>query len=193
MLRSLVIALLLLILTTINSFSDSVTLIESNSLSIDTMWTLIAAFLVFIIQAGFAMLETGFTRAKNATNIMMRNLMGFSIGSLAFFAIGFGLMFGADIGGLFVTDLFFLAGVRTEEGGLSNFAFWIFQVAFAATAATIVSGSLAERTQFKAYLVYSIFITAFIYPIVGHWGWGGGWLSEMDFIDFAGINNCSFG
>ena len=184
MLRFVIVASVLLTAVAITGFADST--VESNVISIDTMWTLLAAFLVFIMQAGFAMLETGFTRAKNAANIMMKNLMDFSIGSLAFFAIGFGLMFGTDSGGLFGTDLFFLTGVSADEEGLSNFAFWMFQVVFAATAATIVSGALAERTQFRAYLIYSVFITALIYPIVGHWGWGGGWLSELGFIDFAG-------
>jgi Amt family ammonium transporter len=161
---------------------------ESNALAINTVWTLIAAFLVFFMQAGFAMVETGFTRAKNACNIMMKNLMDFSVGSLAYWAVGFAIMFGVSAGGLFGTDGFFLSGAdpSTSEG-LWQYTFWIFQAVFAATAATIVSGAMAERTKFKAYLAYSVFITALIYPVVGHWIWGGGWLgSKLGFIDFAG-------
>ena len=150
-----------------------------NIVAINTIWTLIAAILVFMMQAGFAMLETGFTRAKNATNIMMKNLMDFSIGTLAFWAVGYGIMFGVDA--------FFLTGATAQVSeGLSTFTTWMFHVVFAATAATIVSGAVAERTQFKAYLIYSVFITGLIYPIVGRWIWGGGWLSDLGFIDFAG-------
>jgi Amt family ammonium transporter len=161
--------------------------VESNAIAIDTVWTLIAAFLVFFMQAGFAMVETGFTRAKNASNILMKNLMDFSVGSLAFWLVGFGIMFGADKWGLFGSSGFFLsaASPSTDEG-LWQFAYWMFQVVFAATAATIVSGAMAERTKFPAYLIYSFFICAFIYPIIGHWIWGGGWLSKKGMIDFAG-------
>ena len=181
--RLFVIAGALLVFGSVSAFADS----ASNAVAIDTMWTLVAAVLVFMMQAGFAMLETGFTRAKNAANIMMKNLMDFSIGSLAFWAVGFGVMFGADAAGLIGTDKFFLGGAVVDVSeGISDFAFWMFQVVFAATAATIVSGALAERTQFKAYLVYSVFITALIYPVVGHWIWGGGWLSNLGMIDFAG-------
>lgn len=160
---------------------------ESNAVAIDTVWTLLAAMLVFFMQAGFAMVEAGFTRAKNAANIMMKNLMDFSIGSLCFFVVGFGIMFGTDAFGLFGTDGFFLGGADPATAdGLWKFVFWIFQAVFAATAATIVSGAMAERTKFTSYLVYSVFLTAFIYPVVGHWIWGGGWLSEMGMVDFAG-------
>ncbi|MCK5451584.1 MAG: ammonium transporter [Candidatus Omnitrophica bacterium] len=159
----------------------------SNEVAINTVWTLLAAFLVFFMQAGFAMVETGFTRAKNACNIMMKNLMDFSVGSIAFWIIGFGIMFGKSAFGFIGTDSFLgsTADPATAKG-LWTFAFWMFQVVFAATAATIVSGAMAERTKFKSYLVYSVFITAFIYPVVGHWIWGGGWLSSKGFIDFAG-------
>lgn len=160
---------------------------ESNAVAIDTVWTLLAAFLVFFMQAGFAMVETGFTRAKNAANIMMKNLMDFSVGSIAYWAVGFGIMFGTSALGLFGKDGFFLntANPATPEG-LWQFAYWIFQAVFAATAATIVSGAMAERTKFNSYLIYSIFITAVIYPVVGHWIWGGGWLAAKGMIDFAG-------
>jgi len=162
-------------------------LIAANSRAIDLVWMLLAAFLVFLMQAGFAMVETGFTRAKNAVNIMMKNLMDFSIGTLGYFAIGFALMFGADKLGLFGFSDFFLRAVdpNTVDGSW-QLGFLLFQTVFAATAATIVSGAMAERTQFKSYLFYSIFITALIYPIVGHWIWGGGWLSKIGMIDFAG-------
>ena len=150
-----------------------------NIVAIDTIWTLIAAILVFMMQAGFAMLETGFTQSKNAANIMMKNLMDFSIGTLAFWMVGYGIMFGVDS--------FFLTGATAQVSeGLSTFTTWMFHVVFAATAATIVSGAVAERTQFKAYLIYSVFITALIYPVVGRWIWGGGWLSDLGFVDFAG-------
>ncbi|MCF7854818.1 MAG: ammonium transporter [Candidatus Pacebacteria bacterium] len=158
-------------------------------LNINTVWTCIAAFLVFFMQAGFAMVETGFTRAKNAVNIMMKNLMDFSIGTVAFFLVGFGLMFGAT-NGLFGTTHFGLTGADWT-GGDWNFTFLIFQTVFAGTAATIVSGAMAERTKFRGYLAYSVFICAFIYPIFGSWAWGGlldgnGWLERLGFVDFAG-------
>ncbi len=156
--------------------------------NINIVWTCVAAFLVFFMQAGFAMVEAGFTRAKNAVNILMKNLMDFSIGSLAFFLVGFGLMFGAT-NGLFGTTLFGLSGV--EPGSDWNWTFLIFQTVFAATAATIVSGAMAERTKFIGYLSYSVVITLFIYPVFGSWAWGGlldggGWLENLGFLDFAG-------
>jgi Amt family ammonium transporter len=158
-----------------------------NAHAIDTVWMLVAAFLVFFMQPGFAMVEAGFTRAKNACNIIMKNLMDFSVGSIAYWAVGFGLMFGADSMGLFGTDGFFLsAGDPSTTEGLWQIAFWMFQVVFAATAATIVSGAMAERTKFVGYLAYSAVISALIYPVVGHWIWGGGFLAELGMVDFAG-------
>jgi len=160
---------------------------SGNATAIDTIWVLVAAVLVFFMQAGFAMVETGFTRAKNAVNIGMKNLVDFSVGTLAFWAVGFGLMFGADRFGLFGASGFFLsAGSPGSTEGLWIFAFWMFQVVFAATAATIVSGAMAERTRFVAYLVYSVVISMLIYPVSGHWVWGGGWLGTIGFVDFAG-------
>ncbi len=154
------------------------------------LWTLVAAALVFFMQAGFAMVESGFTRAKNAVNIMMKNLMDFSMGTLAFWAVGFGLMFGASATGWFGTSGFFLSGF-TGEGTEWVLAFWMFQVVFCATAATIVSGAMAERTKFVGYLLYSAVLSAIIYPIFGSWAWGSlldgsGWLEGLGFIDFAG-------
>ena len=159
----------------------------STQTAINIVWTLIAAFLVFFMQAGFAMVETGLTRAKNASNIMMKNLMDFCFGSIAFFAVGYGLMFGADKFGLFGTSKWLLStGDPSTPDGLWQMCYWMFQIVFAATAATIVSGSMAERTKFSAYIIYSIFISLIIYPISGHWIWGGGWLGNMGFHDFAG-------
>lgn len=157
--------------------------------NLNFVWTLIAAFLVFLMQAGFAMVEAGFTRAKNACNIMMKNMMDFSVGALGFWAVGFGLMFGTT-NGYFGTSDFFFSGA-SGDGEAWNYAFWMFQTVFAATAATIISGAVAERTKFSAYLVYSVFVSAIIYPIFGSWAWGSlyngsGWLEAKGFIDFAG-------
>ncbi|TCL00033.1 ammonium transporter [Natranaerovirga hydrolytica] len=152
--------------------------------SIDTIWVLFAASLVFLMQAGFAMVETGFTRSKNAGNIIMKNLMDFSVGSIMYWLVGFGIMFGVSQGG-FIGALDFMV-MGEYDFGIPTFAFLIFQTVFCATAATIVSGAMAERTKFKSYLVYSFFITTIIYPIVGHWTWGGGWLDGLGFHDFAG-------
>ena len=158
--------------------------------NLDFVWTMVAAFLVFFMQAGFAMVESGFTRAKNAVNIMMKNLMDFSVGSIAFLVLGFGIMFGTSPTGWFGTDGFFLSDF-TKDADKWLYAFWMFQVVFAATAATIVSGAMAERTKFSAYLIYSAVITAVIYPVFGSWAWGSlhhgnGWLEKLGFIDFAG-------
>jgi len=161
--------------------------VASNVTAINTIWTLIAAFLVFFMQAGFAMVETGLTRAKNTCNILMKNLLDFCLGSLVFWAFGYAIMFGADKMGLFGTSGFFLSAANPSSGdGLWQYAYWLFQVVFAATAATIVSGAMAERTKFNAYLVYTVFISAVIYPVAGHWIWGGGWLSKLGMVDFAG-------
>jgi Amt family ammonium transporter len=163
---------------------------EELQLNINIVWTCVAAFLVFFMQPGFAMVETGFTRAKNAVNILMKNLMDFAIGSIAFFLIGFGLMFGVSKG-FCGTTMFALFG--TDLTTSWNWTFLIFQTVFAATAATIVSGAMAERTKFIAYLFYSAVISLVIYPIFGSWAWGNllltdnnSWLANMGFHDFAG-------
>ena len=156
----------------------------------DTLWVLVAAFLVFFMQAGFAMVESGFTRAKNAVNILMKNLLDFSMGSIAYWAIGFAIMFGTGSAFMGWSGWFVPADstafASLEWSSVPTHAAWLFQLVFAATAATIVSGAMAERTQFKSYLIYSVFITGIIYPIVGHWIWGGGWLSDFGMSDFAG-------
>ncbi|MHC2067158.1 ammonium transporter [Bremerella sp. T1] len=173
---------------------------------VDALWTCLAAFLVFFMQAGFALVEAGFTRAKNACNIVMKNLMDFSIGSLTFWLVGFGLMFGAS-NGYYGHDMFLFDGGSEEALAVNgnaafNWAFLIFQTVFCATAATIVSGAMAERTKFSAYLVYTVLITVIVYPIFGSWAWGGlfageGWLENSFgkvegtddnwfFYDFAG-------
>ena len=150
--------------------------------SVDVGWTLVAAALVFFMQAGFAMVETGFTRAKNAGNIIMKNLMDFSLGTPIFWVLGFGIMFGTA--SPFFGGFDFFADGVVGEG--YNWTTLIFQTVFCATAATIVSGSMAERTKFSAYCIYSMVISAVIYPVSGHWIWGGGWLAELGFHDFAG-------
>jgi len=157
------------------------------SVAIDTMWVLLATALVFFMQAGFAMVETGFTRAKNAGNIIMKNLMDFAVGSVIYFVFGFSIMFGESIGGVFGRISLFSDSLYEHLGlTIPLYAFMIFQTVFAATAATIVSGAMAERTKFVSYLVFSFVITLVIYPVVGHWVWGGGFLSELGFHDFAG-------
>lgn len=152
---------------------------------LDTVWVLMAAFLVFLMHAGFAMLEAGFTQAKNAVNIIMKNMMSISSGTLAYFVVGFGLMFGAG-SAFYGQEYFLLSGLGPVQGTIPSLVFFLFQAMFAATAATIVSGAVAERTKFGAYLVFCVLMTGILYPLVGHWIWGGGWLGEMGFTDFAG-------
>ncbi len=159
----------------------------------DIIWYMVAAFLVFFMQAGFALLESGLTRSKNACNILMKNVLDFSFGVIGFAIIGYSLMYGASVGGfigwspgyLFMGDAL-LSSSNTEVSNLVA-AEWLFQVVFAATAATIASGAMAERTKFIAYILYSLVVTCLIYPVVGHWIWaGGGWLAELGMRDFAG-------
>ena len=180
--RVLILLTIFLALSAQSAFADSVTeTLDLFSQSFDMIWLILAAALVFFMQAGFAMVETGLTRAKNASNILMKNLMDFSAGAVAFWAIGWAFMYGVSKG-FIGTNQFFLSGADS-----SMFRDWMFQVVFAATAATIVSGAMAERTKFSSYLVYSVFVSALIYPISGGWIWnGGGWLAELGFHDFAG-------
>lgn len=158
---------------------------------LDTIWVLIAAMLVFFMQPGFALVEAGFTRAKNTANILMKNFLDFMIGSVLFWAVGFGLMHGdgnAFIGSIHLFDCSFY-----PDGNIPKEAFFIFQTVFCATAATIVSGAMAERTKFSMYMIFSVVVSVLIYPIEGHWAWGGGWLAGLGFHDFAGsavVHSC---
>lgn len=154
------------------------------ALSLDTVWMLLAAMLVFWMQPGFALCEAGFTRSKNTVNILMKNFVDFILGSLLFFFVGFGFMFGSDGAGFIGTPNW--GSLSFYKGDLPVEGFLIFETVFCATAATIVSGAMAERTKFSMYLVYSAFISLLIYPVEGHWTWGGGWLDQLGFHDFAG-------
>ena len=150
----------------------------------DVIWVLVAAILVFFMQAGFALCEAGLTRAKNTGNILMKNMMDFCIGTPCYWLVGFGLMFAGA--GPFIGGFDPLIRGSYDFGTLPTWCYAIFQTVFCATAATIVSGSMAERTNFKAYCIYSAAISLVVYPISGHWIWGGGWLSSLNFHDFAG-------
>ncbi|MEE2839202.1 MAG: ammonium transporter [Acidobacteriota bacterium] len=152
--------------------------------ALDTLWVLIAAFMVFFMQAGFGMVEAGLIRSKNAGNILMKNMMDFCMASLGFFICGYALMFGGE-GPLLGSQGWLLMNVESPVG-IPLHAFWMFQAAFCGAAATIVAGGMAERMRFVAYLMYSFVISAVVYPIVGHWIWGGGWLAGLSFYDFAG-------
>ncbi len=153
--------------------------------ALNTMWILLAAFMFFFMQAGFGMLEAGLVRTKNAANIIMKNLLDFCFAALGYFIFGYAIMYGGS--GMFVgTEGWFLIGAVSAVEGVPLEAVWLFQAVFAGTAATIVAGAVAERMRFVAYLGYAFLITAFIYPVVGHWVWGGGWLANLDFHDFAG-------
>jgi Amt family ammonium transporter len=153
--------------------------------AVSTLWVLLAAFMVFLMQAGFGMVEAGFIRSKNAANVLMKNVLDFCFAALGFFVFGYAIMYGGE--GLIVgTSGWFLSGQSSPVDGLPLEAFWLFQAMFAGTVATIVSGAVAERMKFVSYLAYSFIISAFVYPVVGHWVWGGGWLSGLGFHDFAG-------
>ena len=203
--RKILIPLFLLLFPLITTAQTSVPEEVSNadkiaelSTGLNTVWMLLAAMLVFFMQPGFALVEAGFTRSKNTANILMKNLVDFMVGSILFWFIGFGLMFG--VGNVFGTPhLFDLEAMdNIIQNGLPIEGFLIFQTVFCATSATIVSGAMAERTKFSMYLAYTIAISVLIYPVSGHWTWGGGWLSNADpdsfmmsvfgytFHDFAG-------
>jgi Amt family ammonium transporter len=152
------------------------TLGENPGAPVDYVWVLLCGFLVMFMQPGFAMLEAGFSRAKNVSNVLMKNLMDYSVGSLAFFAVGFALMLGTSAYLLVGTDGFLLLGEAYDVGTILT---WFFMFMFCATAATIVSGAIAERPKFSTYVIYSVVICAIIFPIYGHWLWGGGWLSSL--------------
>jgi Amt family ammonium transporter len=165
---------------------------EEVKVILDNIWVLVAAILVIFMNAGFGMLETGFCRQKNAVNILTKNLLVFALATLSFWAIGFALMFGGSAGGFLGTSGWFLTGDPEAFAPLTISVFFLFQAAFAGTAATIVSGAVAERIKFIDFVIFSIFLTGIAYPISGHWVWGGGMLSEIGFLggigfsDFAG-------
>ncbi|MDR2621028.1 MAG: ammonium transporter [Dysgonamonadaceae bacterium] len=183
--------------TTVETIEAAVPALDIASdlgLSLDTVWMLLAAMLVFFMQPGFALVEAGFTRTKNTANILMKNFLDFMLGSILFFFVGYGVMFGE--GSFIGTPNFFNLNINPTDLPVEGFL--VFQTVFCATAATIVSGAMAERTKFHMYLVYTILISVFIYPVSGHWTWGGGWLMNGDegsfmmntfgatFHDFAG-------
>jgi Amt family ammonium transporter len=157
---------------------------QINTVGLDTLWALLAAFMVFFMQAGFGMVEAGFIRAKNTCNILTKNFMDFCMASIAFFMFGYAIMFGGE-NAFMGSKGWFLLGAKSGSA-IPLYAFVLFQTAFCGAAATIVAGGMAERMKFQAYLIYSFMISALIYPIVGHWIWGGGWLSKLNFADFAG-------
>ncbi|MCH7323983.1 ammonium transporter [Solibacillus sp. MA9] len=153
---------------------------EALELSINLVWVMLGAFFVFFMHAGFAMVEAGFTRSKNAVNILMKNVLTISIGGVVYFVVGYAIMFGDSAGGFIGTTGFALSGVE-------DIAFFVFQAMFAATCATIISGAVAERTNIVAYMALVVVMTAVVYPVVGHWVWqGNGWLTVLGFTDFAG-------
>ena len=163
---------------------DSESLVSAIS-GLDTVWVLMAAFLVFFMQAGFGMVEAGFIRAKNACNILTKNFLDYCTASIMFFVVGYAFMFGKG-NGFIGLSAFGLSSNGSCPANLPIWAFWLFQAAFCGAAATIVAGAMAERMKFHAYLLYTVVISALVYPIIGHWVWGGGWLSKLGFMDFAG-------
>lgn len=154
----------------------------------DTIWLILGAVLVFWMQAGFAMVETGFTRAKNAGNIIMKNLMDFAIGSIVFWILGYGIMFGGASSVFGGIDLFVMSG-EYDTGSVPFWVHFMFNTVFCATSATIVSGAMAERTKFSSYCIYSAVISAIVYPIEAHWIWGGGWLSTLEIGSWTGFHD----
>lgn len=164
-------------------------LLEEQALMQNVIWIMICTFLIFFMQAGFAALETGFGRKKNAGNIMLKNLLTTAIGTIVFYLVGYGLMYGTDASGIVGTSGLFHAADLGENGsfhGMPSGVFLFYQSAFCATAATIVSGAIVGRTKLVSYIVFCIFLSIFIYPVVGHWVWGGGLLESRGFHDFAG-------
>ncbi|MDT8861357.1 ammonium transporter [Alkalihalobacillus sp. MEB130] len=164
-----------MMITTIVSAEEPVV-----TVTLDSMWIIIATIIVFLMHGGFAMLEIGFTRSKNALSILMKNFLTISLGTILYFVAGYAIMFGTSANGFIGTDGFFLAGNEIDM------SFFVFQAVFAATCATIISGAVAERIRLSSYLIITAAMVVIIYPVVGHWTWGGGWLDQLGFIDFAG-------
>ncbi|MBB6446020.1 ammonium transporter [Bacillus benzoevorans] len=161
--------------------------IETLRTGIDTVWVVLTAAMILLMEGGFALLEAGFVRTKNSVNIIMKVFADITIGTLCYFIIGFALMYGSDFFGLIGTNGFFLNGDLSHlDVTISLDTFWLFQAAFVIAVISIVSGAIAERVNFRAYLLFVLLMTALIYPIAGHWIWGGGWLSTLGFQDFAG-------
>ncbi len=158
--------------------------VYASRVGVDTLWVMIAAFMVFIMQAGFGMLEAGLIRTKNTCNILMNNFLDFCMASMGFFMFGYAIMFGTGNAFIGLSGWFMLGA--NHAGEIPLYAGWFFHTVFCGAAATIVAGGIAERMKFKAYLIYSFIISATVYPLVGHWIWGGGWLSRLGFTDFAG-------
>ncbi|SDQ04609.1 ammonium transporter [Virgibacillus salinus] len=172
--------LLFIIFLSISSTAYAAPTSESLQLSVNLVWVMVAAFLVFFMHAGFAMVETGFTRAKNSLNILMKNFITISVAAILFYILGYALMFGTSLGKIIGIDGFLLNGVE-------DISFFVFQAMFVATCATIISGAVAERMKLSSYVFIVVAMTAVIYPIVGHWIWqGDGWLTTLGFSDFAG-------
>jgi ammonium transporter, Amt family len=179
-----IVALFVLVVLAAPAFAADVPMVNIVS-GLDTVWVLLGAFLVFFMQAGFGMVEAGFIRAKNTCNILTKNFLDYCSASIMFFLVGYAFMFGDGTGFIGLSG-FGLSGVGETAFGIPIWAFWLFQAAFCGAAATIVAGGMAGRMKFSAYLVYTVIISALVYPIIGHWIWGGGWLSQRGFFDFAG-------
>ena len=182
--------LVLFMILGVNSFALETAEIEESfgaiTLAIDTIWIMVAGFMVFFMHAGFSLVEIGFTRSKNTINILMKNMVTVAIGVISFFFIGFGIAYGESILGFIGGTGFMLSGFGDFDFGIYLSGAFFFQAVFAATAATIISGAVAERIKFQAYLIIAVVTTALTYPVVTHWVWGGGWLSELGFHDLAG-------
>ncbi|MCC7208880.1 MAG: ammonium transporter [Anaerolineae bacterium] len=196
--RLLTLAIASLILAAFGTTAHAQDGATASQAAVDTTWVLLAGFLVFFMQTGFAMLETGLIRQGSAVNALLENFIDAAITAVAFWAVGFGIAFGASAGGLIGTDNFFLSQALSFQDGvvtyskfgaypnLDTLTFFFFQFAFAATASTITTGAMAERTDFVGDLIYSAIMGAISYPIIVHWVWGGGWLAQRGFHDFAG-------
>jgi Amt family ammonium transporter len=161
--------------------------IQTLNSGLDTIWVVLTAAMILLMEGGFALLEAGFVRHKNNVNIIMKIFVDITIGTLCFYLIGFGLMYGSDLLGLIGTNGFMIGGDLSHlQFSISLDTFWLFQAAFVIAVISIVSGAVAERINFRAYILYAIIMTTFIYPVAGHWVWGGGWLGDLGMLDFAG-------